>query len=354
VTVLSDPSEYEPFLGALEAGRLDAAWRRGAAARTFARVADYDRAIATRFLAATLEPHDSEPDLWPDTWSGTRVRVMIPLRYGENPHQAAAVYRDEPAWGLGRMRQIGGVDLSFNNLLGRRCGLGARRRSGWGAGLRSHQAQQSMRRRSWDERGGGVPRRLACDPVSAFGGIAAFNVPVDAELVAALGDLFPRSVDRARRRCRGAQRPDGEEAVARSRSPTGRACLRGRTPAARLAPGSRAGCRLAGARRDCRRDATHADRAQLVDLAFVWQVCKHVRSNAIVIGPRAAHARHRRGTNEPRGQLRRCAVRKARPPGSTCGSSVAASDASSRSPMASNAWRRRASKRIVHPGGSKR
>src|SRR4029453_14122054 len=110
------------------------------------------------------------PRAWPEVWTRARVRVPLALRYGENPHQQAAVYRDEPAWGLGRMRQLAGTDLSFNNL------LDADGAAGLAFDLGERPACVLVKHNNpcgvalGDTPAAAFRAALACDPVSAFGG----------------------------------------------------------------------------------------------------------------------------------------------------------------------------------------
>jgi phosphoribosylaminoimidazolecarboxamide formyltransferase/IMP cyclohydrolase len=392
VTVLSDPSEYAPFLAALDAGRLDLEWRRGAAARTFARVAEYDRAIATRFASATAgdaalastdegstviaarapapstaprpaaasikatTAHASEvapARTWPEVWVRHRVRVPLLLRYGENPHQAAAVYRDEPAWGLGRMRQLGGSELSFNNLLDAEAALALVRDLGEApaAVLVKHNNPCGAARGA--NAAAAFRAALGCDPVSAFGGIAAFNVPLDADAAAAIGDLFlevlcaPEITDEAlsvlasKKRLRILEVPPDAHAHLDERllhglllvqePDSGWPEMRDLEVVTRRAP----------------------DDAQRRDAEFLLRVCKHVRSNAIVVG------RGERTLGIGAGQMSRVdscelAVRKATSAGHDLTASVAASDAFF--PFADGIEKLAAAgvETIVQPGGSKR
>ena len=191
VTVVVDPGDYAAVLDALRAGG-DAGLRRQLAAKVYAHTAAYDAAIAAWFA-------EQEGERFPErlTLSGERAQL---LRYGENPDQRAAFYVERPGAGLGALRQLGGKELSFNNLLDldgallacepfvepesdaeaaccaivkhtTPCGLAVARTA----------------REAYD-------RALAGDPTSAFGSVIAFTVPVDDDAAAVLSQLFVECV----------------------------------------------------------------------------------------------------------------------------------------------------------------
>src|SRR5262249_32167218 len=163
---------------------IDLEFRRACAARTFARVAAYDLQIEAAFARAT------ESGAWPATWTERRTRLPLELRYGENPHQSAAVYRDEPAWGLGLLRQCAGPELSFNTLLDADAAGALVGDLGSAPACALVKHNNPCGAASAERSSDAFRAALASDPVSAFGGIAAFNVPVDAETADAIGDLF--------------------------------------------------------------------------------------------------------------------------------------------------------------------
>ncbi len=352
VAVLTHPSDYAEFLRAWAADALDLDWRRRAAARAFAHIADYDAAIASCFASATA-PVASDPPAWPEVWIRRAVRAPLTLRYGENPHQRAAVYRDEPAHGLGALVQWSGDDLSFNNLLDAEAALRlvadlgptpacvlVKHNNPCGAAAAASGAEAFR-------------AALGCDPVSAFGGIAAFNVPVDLDIVDALGDLFlevlcapsftveARSRRATRKRLRVLEVPPDRRTGFDERSIGGLLLVQEPDLAVDQATGFTV----------VTRRAPTADESD--DLAFALAVCRHVRSNAIVV------ARDQRTLGIGAGQMSRVdscdlAVRKAGLAGHDLARSVAASDAFF--PFADGVERLAAGGvgAIVQPGGSKR
>src|SRR5690606_23659221 len=150
----------------------------------FGHTAAYDAAIAAWFAAET-----PEPDAFPELLSLDLERELVP-RYGENPHQEAAVYRVMGGPGiLGGMVQVQGKELSWNNLLD----ADAARKL---VALIDKPAVVIVKHNNpcGVGRGPDLPvaygRALACDPVSAFGSIVAVNRPLDGPVVDAMADLF--------------------------------------------------------------------------------------------------------------------------------------------------------------------
>jgi len=187
VAVVVDPDDYPQIQAALEDGgrEVPEPVRRGLALKAFRHTQAYDAAIAAWLERQT----DEAENLFPRRLVLDLERDLVP-RYGENPHQAAAVYRVLGGRGvLGGMEVLQGKALSWNNLLdadaARRqvalfeepavvivkhnnpCGVG------WGEDVKT-----------------AYERALACDPTSAFGSIVAANRPVDAALAAAVAKLF--------------------------------------------------------------------------------------------------------------------------------------------------------------------
>ncbi len=186
VAVVVDPDDYPALLAELEGsgGTLCFETRRALARKAFGHTAGYDAAIA-QWLAGETPEEDS----FPESLAIRLDRDLLP-RYGENPHQAAAVYSVSGGPGaLGGFTQVQGKELSWNNLLdadaarklvalfeepavvvvkhNNPCGVG-----------RGHDLVEAYR------------RALDCDPVSAFGSIVAVNRPVDGDLVEAAAELF--------------------------------------------------------------------------------------------------------------------------------------------------------------------
>jgi len=186
VAVVVDPADYPEVLAALEAGDLSEGLRRRLAAKAFRHTAEYDAAVAAWMegapAAEAASPLPPALDL--------RLEREGVLRYGENPHQAAAVYRDTAGPGvLGGFVQLGGKELSWNNLLD----ADAARRA---VAAFDEPAVVIVKHNNPCGVGRGrdlaeaYARALATDPTSAFGGILATNRPADGAFAEAVAGLF--------------------------------------------------------------------------------------------------------------------------------------------------------------------
>ena len=192
VTILSHPSQYPAFLQALPAGGLDENARRRLAVTAFERTAEYDAAIA-HYLA-------TEGEVLPSELPGALTLTMPlaqPLRYGENPQLRAAFYLS----GSERLpEQLHGKELSYNNLLDldatlrllSRAPLGAefgsQRERFVRAAIVKHTVPCGVAQRSSAEKA--VRDALDADPVSAFGGIIAVDAAIDLASAQALSTFF--------------------------------------------------------------------------------------------------------------------------------------------------------------------
>ena len=182
VTVVVDPGDYGRVLEALTAGGDQLPLRRELAAKVYAHTAAYDSAISGWFA-------EQAGDRFPHRMTLAFERAQT-LRYGENPHQKAAFYVDARGAGLSGLVQKGGKELSFNNFLdlegallavdpfAGECACAIVKHTtpcGLATGATPLEAYQ---------------KALACDPVSAFGSIISFTVPVDAVVAQAISSLF--------------------------------------------------------------------------------------------------------------------------------------------------------------------
>ncbi|MGH7690059.1 MAG: bifunctional phosphoribosylaminoimidazolecarboxamide formyltransferase/IMP cyclohydrolase, partial [Gemmatimonadaceae bacterium] len=182
VYVVVDPSDYARVLATLQAGDDDLDLRRLLAGKVYAHTAGYDAAIAAWFAS-------QRGDEFPPTVTMS-FELAQSLRYGENPGQAAAFYVERPGAGLSALQQKGGKELSFNNLIdlegallaiepfGKQTACAIVKHTtpcGLAVGASAHEAYE---------------KALACDPVSAFGSVIAFNVAVDEETADAVANLF--------------------------------------------------------------------------------------------------------------------------------------------------------------------
>jgi len=182
VWTLIDPADYVPVLDTIRSGSDGADLRRRLAEKVFAHTAGYDAAIAAWFAVQRGERFPDEITL--------HAKRAQPLRYGENPEQQAAFYAENRGNGISALRQLGGKELSFNNLLdlegallatepfaGEACCAIVKHTTPCGIAVGAN-AQDAY------------AKALACDPVSAFGSVIAFTIPVDAAAAEAISSLF--------------------------------------------------------------------------------------------------------------------------------------------------------------------
>jgi phosphoribosylaminoimidazolecarboxamide formyltransferase / IMP cyclohydrolase len=277
VAVVSSPAQYGAVLGELRAsGSVSAETRRRLAGEAFAASAAYEAQIARWFGAD--EPFPSQLTL--------TFRKVADLPYGENPHQVAAFYVDPSARRhlLSRVDQLGGKELSYNNLADLE---GARRIA------REFDEPAAVIVKHANPCGVAVAetidlaweRALAADPVSAFGCVAVLNRPVTAELGQRISEHFVEVV------LAPAFDSAALEALLKKRA------LRILADSERRAetPGERDFKRVLGGMLVQERDDAAPDRSSMEvvcgrvseeqwrDLLFAWRVCRHVSSNAIVL-----------------------------------------------------------------------
>jgi phosphoribosylaminoimidazolecarboxamide formyltransferase/IMP cyclohydrolase len=185
-----DPGDYAAVIEAIDSGDESGELRRHLAAKVFLHTANYDAAIA-RYLDAQTRP--SAAGELPVEMLCSLVRVQE-LRYGENPDQAAAFYREASttAWGIPGLRQLQGKELSYNNILDIDGALGAAAPFLGGSAaacvIVKHTTPCGLAvGRSATQ---AFTRARACDPVSAFGSTIVFNQPVTEDAAEAMSDLF--------------------------------------------------------------------------------------------------------------------------------------------------------------------
>jgi len=182
VYVVVDPSDYGRVLAAIQAKDDDVDLRRLLAEKVFEHTAAYDSAIATWFA-------EQRGDLFPDTFTAAFQRAQT-LRYGENPNQAAAFYVERAGAGIGGLAQRGGKELSFNNLLDLEGALLAIEPFGDEPACAIVKHTTPCGLAVGTDPLDAYRKALACDPVSAFGSVIAFNGPVDRATADAVSSLF--------------------------------------------------------------------------------------------------------------------------------------------------------------------
>ncbi|HEX5308035.1 MAG TPA: bifunctional phosphoribosylaminoimidazolecarboxamide formyltransferase/IMP cyclohydrolase [Solirubrobacteraceae bacterium] len=284
--VLTDPSDYAPVLSELResAGRLSMATRERLAGKAFATTARYDVAISSWF--SQREQQDDFPQQLTCAYE-----KAAELRYGENPHQRAAYYAQvgAPTHLLAGVKQLHGKELSFNNLLD----LSSARElvedfSEPACAIVKHNNPCGCA--LGRDAAAAYERAFACDPMSAFGGVIAINRPVDRRCAEAISGQFVEVLL--------APRFDEDALVVLTEKKNVRLLeLRDwPEPAGGLeAKGVIGGVLLQDRDEVSERpeqmsviSARQPSEQEWEDMRFAWQVCRHVRSNAIVIAREGA------------------------------------------------------------------
>jgi phosphoribosylaminoimidazolecarboxamide formyltransferase/IMP cyclohydrolase len=279
VAVVTDPADYGAIVAALREGGVTGALRARLAAKAFARTASYDAAIAAWYAREVG-----------DDFSDRLViagRIRERLRYGENPHQPAALYLTaETGPSIARARQVQGKELSYNNIndadaafelasdldAERPAVVIVKHANPCGAALGTDLV-------------GAYEKALRCDPVSAYGGIVAVNRPLDRAAAEAITGIFTEVV----------VAPDADPAALEvfAKKVNLRLLLTGGMSDPSTKPlrvrsvvgGLLVQERDAGlvARADCRVVTKRVpSEREMDDLLFAFRIAKHVKSNAIV------------------------------------------------------------------------
>jgi phosphoribosylaminoimidazolecarboxamide formyltransferase/IMP cyclohydrolase len=339
--VVTDPSRYADVLAALAEGGFTLEQRRRLAAEAFARTAAYDLAVASWFASVGAPDETARDSGWPELAGALWQRADV-LRYGENPHQRAALYTRPGARGIAAAELLHGKAMSYNNYVD----ADAARRAAYdfaepcvaiikhsnpcGIAIGTDLAQAHA-------------KAHACDPVSAFGGVIAANGPVTAALARQIADVFTEVVI--------APEFDAEalDILAASKNVRLLRCSPGgddppQTPPAHggtarppMPPWEwrpvTGGMLMQSADRVAEpgddpanwqlKAGPAATPEQLADLAFAWRACRSVKSNAILLAAGGASVGVGMGQVN-RVDSARLAVMRA---GDRAAGSVAASDA---------------------------
>jgi phosphoribosylaminoimidazolecarboxamide formyltransferase/IMP cyclohydrolase len=290
VAVCVDADDFDAVLAELDAndGATTIALRRRLAAKAFARTAAYDAAIAGWLGGVADERFPRHLAI-----GGER---LAPLRYGENPHQKAAFYRSPaPRTGVATARQVQGPDLSYNNIADADGAfeLIAEFASDDAAAIAIIKHANPCGAALGASLADAYETALACDPVSAFGGVVAANRALDAAVAEAIVRLKTDVVI--------APDADAGALAALAKRKNTRVLLTGSVPAPD-APGLTIKT-VAGGLLVQERDAGRVTRAswrvvskrapseaEAADLLFAWRIAKHVKSNAIVFAKDGATA----------------------------------------------------------------
>ncbi|HEY0374635.1 MAG TPA: bifunctional phosphoribosylaminoimidazolecarboxamide formyltransferase/IMP cyclohydrolase [Amnibacterium sp.] len=347
VAVVTSVAQFDGIVAALAEGGTTLEQRRALAAAAFGRIADYDRAIAEWFLA--------EPETQ-DVVEGEFRFAVTPLRYGENAHQSASLWRDPNGHGLAQAQQLHGREMSYNNYVdadaavravldfdepavavvkhANPCGIAV-------APPRAPDPIAAAHRRAND-----------CDPVSAFGGVIAANRTVTLGMAEAVAQIFTEvvvapdfepaalTVLSAKKNIRLLRLPAGfTQPATEFRQVSGGVLVQEPDRFTALDPSSW-------------RQVTGApvDEETLADLVFAWKACRSVKSNAILLADRGA------AVGIGMGQVNRvdsCHLAVSRA-GSRAAGSVAASDAYFPFADGAQVLLDAGVRAIVQPGGSVR
>ncbi|GHD94559.1 bifunctional phosphoribosylaminoimidazolecarboxamide formyltransferase/IMP cyclohydrolase [Streptomyces naganishii] len=281
VAVVTSTGRYADVLHAVKSGGFDLATRKRLAAEAFQHTAAYDVAVASWFASSYAPVDESRfPDFLGATWERAHT-----LRYGENPHQPAALYTDAGGAGLAQAEQLHGKEMSYNNYTD----TDAARRAAY-----DHDEPCVAIIKHANPCGIAVGADVAeahrkahaCDPVSAYGGVIAVNRPVSREMAEQVADIFTEVVVAPdyeegalealtkKKNIRVLKAPTGPAAPVEVKAIDGGALLQ---VADRLqADGDDpANWTLASG------EALPAD--ELAQLAFAWKACRAVKSNAILL-----------------------------------------------------------------------
>ena len=328
VAIVTSPSRYADVLAAVGRGGFTLQERRALAAEAFVHTATYDVAVAS-WMGNVLSD-TSEGSGFP-AWMGATWDKSTVLRYGENPHQRAALYTNgfAPAPGLAQATQLHGKEMSYNNYVD----ADAARRAAY-----DFDAPAVAIIKHANPCGIAVGKDVAeahrkahaCDPLSAFGGVIATNVPVSKEMAAQVAEIFTEVVVApgfddgavevlgAKKNIRLIQCAPLERGGVEFRPISGGLLLQARDAVDAEVEGGGddpSAWRLAA--------GDPVPDEVLADLAFAWRACRSVKSNAILLAAEGASVGVGMGQVN-RVDSARLAVSRA---GERAAGSVAASDA---------------------------
>jgi phosphoribosylaminoimidazolecarboxamide formyltransferase/IMP cyclohydrolase len=351
VAVVVDPLGYDGVLAAVRDGGFTLAERKILASLAFRHTAEYDVAVASWMgdVLAREEPAQKLPAWFGGTWRRSAV-----LRYGENPHQQAALYTDDSAWpGLAQAEQLHGKEMSYNNFTDADAAWRAafdhedicvaiiKHANPCGIAISSVSVADAHR------------KAHECDPLSAFGGVIATNTAVSVEMAETVADIFTEVI------VAPAYEDGAVEILARKKN------IRVLV-ASEPQPGATEFRQVSGGLLVQQRDELDApgdnpanwvlatgepaDPETLSNLVFAWRACRAVKSNAIVVAKDGATVGVGMGQVN-RVDAARLAVERG---GDRVQGAVASSDAFFPFPDGLEVLTAAGVRAIVHPGGSVR
>ncbi|MEV4900846.1 bifunctional phosphoribosylaminoimidazolecarboxamide formyltransferase/IMP cyclohydrolase [Citricoccus sp. NPDC055426] len=289
VAVVVDPARYGDVVSAAQSGGFELTARRRLAALAFAHTAAYDNAVAA-WTAAQFED-EGEGDLFPP-YAGVTLERAETLRYGENPHQKAALYvEDGAAPGIAQAELLHGKPMSYNNYADADAALRAafdfeapavaivKHANPCGVAVAQEDEQDAI--------AAAHRKAHACDPVSAFGGVIAANREVTAGMAEAVKDIFtevviapsfaPQALEilSAKKNIRLLRLPEGyaRDSV-EFKQVSGGMLLQARDAVDAAGDDPETWTLAAG---------EAADPATLADLAFAWRAVRAPKSNAVLL-----------------------------------------------------------------------
>jgi len=351
VAIVTSPTDYDAIAAELEreAGRLSLATKWRLAQKAFATTAAYDSAIASTLerISADSFQVQSETTTFPSTLRFS-FHKTLDLRYGENPHQKAAMYSDGSDTGVANARQLQGKELSFNNIVDLQ--------AAWDLAQEFDEPVVAIIKHT-NPCGAATGKTLAeaykraleCDPVSAFGGVIGVNRPINADAAEEMHKLFleviaaPAFDEAAKAKFATKKNLRLVEVAAANQKWVLKNVSGGMlVQDADIRPLADADLRVV-TQRPPTPEETRA-------LLFAWKVCKHVKSNAIV------YARDGQTVGVGAGQMSRVdsaklGAMKAQLP---LAGTVAASDAFFPFPDGVEEIARAGATAVIQPGGSQR
>ena len=347
VAVVVDPAAYGQVLEAVAGGGFTLAQRRALAALAFRHTAAYDVAVASWFSSA-YDASDAVDGL--PAWVGATWERGAVLRYGENPHQRAALYRSGGP-GLAAAEQLHGKEMSYNNYVDADAAWRAAHDHGDTPTVAIIKHANPCGIAVGADAAAAHAAAHACDPVSAFGGVIATNVPVSLAMAEQVAEVFTEvvvapayedgAVELLSRKpsVRLLRLPDAARGATELRPVSGGLLLQ---LADRLqAPGDDPATWTL---------ATGEPVDDLADLAFAWRAVRAVKSNAVLLARGGATVGVGMGQVN-RVDAARLAVARA---GDRAAGSVAASDAFFPFPDGLQVLLDAGVRAVVQPGGSVR
>ncbi|CRK49374.1 fused phosphoribosylaminoimidazole carboxy formyl formyltransferase; inosine-monophosphate cyclohydrolase [Rhodococcus sp. RD6.2] len=348
VAVVVDPAKYTNVLAAVAAGGFTLAERTALAAQAFQHTASYDVAVASWMTSTLVESDVQFPE-----WAGASWDRSAVLRYGENPHQAAALYVNPAApAGLAQAKQLHGKEMSYNNYTD---GDAA-----WRAAYDFAEPAVAIIKHA-NPCGIAVGADIAeahrkahaCDPVSAFGGVIAANREITVEMAEQVAEIFTEVI------IAPSYAAGAVEVLARKKNVRVLEAVAPTETGIELRPISGGALLQERDVLDAEGDnpanwtlavGEPADEQTLKDLEFAWRACRSVKSNAILLASDGA------SVGVGMGQVNRVdsahlAVNRA---GERVVGSVAASDAFFPFPDGFQVLATAGVKAVVQPGGSVR